>query len=303
MVFEIGCGKIILSHFCAQDISNEHEWSDEETHSVNHSDFRLHVKEQKTRWRSSDVHSSSRVSPDGMKSPLMKKVTAEEEELMYLEFIADVTNDILSRGLYSNRVLERVFARQMEMNKHRLDKDKMRHLLEVLRKDLASPSDSVTNCTELEERGGSYLPLHLLSSLGKDSISKTKEDSSIIACTVFDKVSREVDNSIHSSSPLVPENCSRRIDSPGHKQEAEESEELKSHPNSNCEPRPCEQTLLLDSESNEESAPDNLEQSKEVEDLERNLAESLCMSEDIKVIKDKHKEADPTEDLLSDSDF
>ncbi|KAG5857795.1 hypothetical protein ANANG_G00023170 [Anguilla anguilla] len=273
-----------------QEISNEHEWSDEESRSLNHSDVGLQVKEQKTRRRSSDLHSSSWVSPDGMKSPVMKKVTAEEEELMYLEFIADVTNDILSRGLYSDRVLERVFARQMEMNKHRLDKDKMRHLLEVLRKDLASPSDSVTNCTELGEKGGSYLPPSFLSSLGNDSISETK-DSSVIACTVFHKDCGEVVNSIDSSPPPVSENCAWNKDLPGHKG-AEDSEE--SSPYSNCE-----QTHLPDSENNEESVPDNLEQSKEVVDLERNLAESLCMSEDI---KDKHK-ADLTEHFLSDEEF
>uniref|UniRef100_W5MPI3 Spermatogenesis associated 7 n=1 Tax=Lepisosteus oculatus TaxID=7918 RepID=W5MPI3_LEPOC len=76
-----------------------------------------------------------------MKSPTMRKVTAEEEELRYLEFIADVTNEILTMGLYSNRVLERVFERHFEMNKHRLDNDKMRHLLDVLRHDLGYTSD------------------------------------------------------------------------------------------------------------------------------------------------------------------
>uniref|UniRef100_H3AAN3 Spermatosis associated 7 n=1 Tax=Latimeria chalumnae TaxID=7897 RepID=H3AAN3_LATCH len=44
-----------------------------------------------------------------------------EEELKYLEFIADVTNEMLTLGLFSNRVLERVFDRHIEQNKHRLD--------------------------------------------------------------------------------------------------------------------------------------------------------------------------------------
>ncbi|KAJ8411840.1 hypothetical protein AAFF_G00154780 [Aldrovandia affinis] len=155
-----------------QEISNEPEWSDEESQSLNHSKSGLNVKEHNARWWSSEPHSSCRVSPERMKSPLVKKATAEEEELMYLEFITDVTNDILSRGLYSNRVMERVFVRQMDMNKHRLDEGKMRHLLEVLRKDLASPSDSFTTCAELEERGTSHL-----SSPGKRSTSEPKEDN------------------------------------------------------------------------------------------------------------------------------
>uniref|UniRef100_H3AAN4 Spermatosis associated 7 n=1 Tax=Latimeria chalumnae TaxID=7897 RepID=H3AAN4_LATCH len=54
-------------------------------------------------------------------SPTMRRVHAEEEELKYLEFIADVTNEMLTLGLFSNRVLERVFDRHIEQNKHRLD--------------------------------------------------------------------------------------------------------------------------------------------------------------------------------------
>ncbi|KAJ8290265.1 hypothetical protein GJAV_G00010660 [Gymnothorax javanicus] len=231
-------------------IVSEPEWSDEESQSLNHSDFAYHIREQKSRRVGYDPLSSPRVSPDGLKSPVMKKVSEEEEELKYLEFIADVTNDVLSRGLYSERVLERVFARQIEMNKHRLDKDKMRHLLEVLRKDLASPSDSVTNCVELEGRGGSYQPTGLLSSLGKDSDIKTKENGSIIACAVLDKDSTE--------------------------------------------------TQLPDSESNKESVLDSLVQSNEIEELERDLTVSLCLSGDINDGLDKHKEADGTEDFFSD---
>uniref|UniRef100_A0A671MAC8 Spermatogenesis associated 7 n=1 Tax=Sinocyclocheilus anshuiensis TaxID=1608454 RepID=A0A671MAC8_9TELE len=93
----------------------DHEWSDEETAS-----FRYHGKTN--RFRDSEfLLSSSRISPEGMRSPIMRKVSAEEEELMYLEFITDVTNEILTQGLYSDRVLKRVFERYIDMNKHRLD--------------------------------------------------------------------------------------------------------------------------------------------------------------------------------------
>uniref|UniRef100_A0A8C0GN14 Spermatosis associated 7 n=1 Tax=Chelonoidis abingdonii TaxID=106734 RepID=A0A8C0GN14_CHEAB len=59
-----------------------------------------------------------------------------EEELRYLSFIEDVTDEILNLGLFSNRVLERLFERHIEQNKHRLDENKMRHLLDVLKVDL-----------------------------------------------------------------------------------------------------------------------------------------------------------------------
>ncbi|KAI1895304.1 hypothetical protein AGOR_G00104910 [Albula goreensis] len=287
-----------------QENSIEHEWSDEESHSFNHSDFGIHTKEHKTRWRNSDLHSSSRVSPEEMKSPVMKRVSAEEEELMYLEFIADVTNDILSRGLYSNRVLERVFARQMEMNKHRLDEDKMRHLLEVLRKDLASSSDSSTTSTELEEKGGSHISIGHLSCLEKGSNSETKDDLNLFSHTVFDKNSEAMENSTLSSSPLVPGNCTSSKDLSVHKHQGEDSEEINSE--MNCEMLHFEQKHVTNSESHEETISDNLGQLSEMEDLGRTVAESLCISEDTDpqgVIKDKNEDADHTEGLLSDEEF
>ncbi|XP_030070123.1 spermatogenesis-associated protein 7 [Microcaecilia unicolor] len=69
-------------------------------------------------------------------SPVMRKVKTEEEELLYLEFVAQITNEILTLGLFSSRVLARVFERHIEDNKHRLDEGKMRHLLDILRVDL-----------------------------------------------------------------------------------------------------------------------------------------------------------------------
>ncbi|NWH60566.1 SPAT7 protein, partial [Geococcyx californianus] len=59
-----------------------------------------------------------------------------EEELLYLAFIEDVTNEILSLGLFSNRVLEQLFECHIQENKNRLDERKMRHLLDVLKADL-----------------------------------------------------------------------------------------------------------------------------------------------------------------------
>uniref|UniRef100_A0A672MK05 Spermatogenesis-associated protein 7-like n=1 Tax=Sinocyclocheilus grahami TaxID=75366 RepID=A0A672MK05_SINGR len=116
-----------------QPFTLDHEWTDEETDS-----FRHHGKT--SRFRDGDfLLSSSRISPEGMRSPIMRKVSAEEEELMYLEFITDVTNEILTQGLYSDRVLKRVFERHIDMNRHRLDENKMRHLLDNLQEDLQSP--------------------------------------------------------------------------------------------------------------------------------------------------------------------
>ncbi|KFP79380.1 Spermatogenesis-associated protein 7, partial [Acanthisitta chloris] len=59
-----------------------------------------------------------------------------EEELLYLTFIKDVTNEILSLGLFSNRALEQLFEGHIEENKNCLDEGKMRHMLDVLKTEL-----------------------------------------------------------------------------------------------------------------------------------------------------------------------
>ncbi|NXF70209.1 SPAT7 protein, partial [Ciccaba nigrolineata] len=65
-----------------------------------------------------------------------------EEEILYLAFIEDVTNEILSLGLFSNRVLEQLFECHIQENKNRLDESKMRHFLDVLKADLGCSSGS-----------------------------------------------------------------------------------------------------------------------------------------------------------------
>ncbi|KAJ7345087.1 hypothetical protein JRQ81_001037 [Phrynocephalus forsythii] len=75
-------------------------------------------------------------SPSSAQSPTMRKFQAEEEELLYLNFIQDITDEILRLGLFSNRALERLFERHIKQNRNHLDETKMRHLLEILKVDL-----------------------------------------------------------------------------------------------------------------------------------------------------------------------
>ncbi|XP_064279724.1 spermatogenesis-associated protein 7 isoform X3 [Passer domesticus] len=76
------------------------------------------------------------------KSSPKTTVDAEEEELLYLTFIEDVTNEILRLGLFSNRVLDQLFECYIEENKNRLDEGKMRQMLDVLKSDLGCSQDS-----------------------------------------------------------------------------------------------------------------------------------------------------------------
>ncbi|XP_053922695.1 spermatogenesis-associated protein 7 [Cuculus canorus] len=73
-----------------------------------------------------------------------RTIKDEEEEFLYLAFIEDVTNEILSLGLFSNRVLEQLFECHIQENKNHLDESKMRHLLDVLKADLGCGPASST---------------------------------------------------------------------------------------------------------------------------------------------------------------
>ncbi|XP_063255190.1 spermatogenesis-associated protein 7 [Prinia subflava] len=76
-----------------------------------------------------------------------RTVDSEEEELLYLTFIEDVTNEILRLGLFSNRVLDQLFECHIEENKNHLDEGRMRRMLAVLKSDLGCGQDSETELT------------------------------------------------------------------------------------------------------------------------------------------------------------
>ncbi|XP_004426491.1 PREDICTED: spermatogenesis-associated protein 7 isoform X2 [Ceratotherium simum simum] len=84
--------------------------------------------------------SSRAVCQYSLQPPSGRKIHSNEEELLYLSFIEDVTDEILKLGLFSNRFLERLFERHIKQNKHHLEEGKMRHLLHVLKVDLGCTS-------------------------------------------------------------------------------------------------------------------------------------------------------------------
>ncbi|XP_025868299.1 spermatogenesis-associated protein 7 isoform X3 [Vulpes vulpes] len=77
---------------------------------------------------------------DEIKDGTLQCSSPSEEELLYLSFIEDVTDEILKLGLFSNRFLERLFERHIKENKHHLEEGKMRHLLHILKVDLGCTS-------------------------------------------------------------------------------------------------------------------------------------------------------------------
>uniref|UniRef100_A0A3P8TF03 Spermatosis associated 7 n=1 Tax=Amphiprion percula TaxID=161767 RepID=A0A3P8TF03_AMPPE len=160
----------------SQEFITEHEWSEDEFNDTYLSSSRQQSRAAKSRERSF-FDSAPRFLPERGKSPNLKKISAEEEELMYLEFISAVTEDILARGHISDRILDRVINRHIDMNLHKLDEGKMRHLLEVLRKDFEEPTN--ISSTQLEKKNNlldTLLPY--LESGGKQV--KTKENNDLV---------------------------------------------------------------------------------------------------------------------------
>lgn len=62
--------------------------------------------------------------------------TYREEDIKYLRFVKDVTDDIITRGICSDRVINNCFEHHIALNRGRLDELKMRNLLDKLRKDI-----------------------------------------------------------------------------------------------------------------------------------------------------------------------
>ncbi|KAM9341554.1 spermatogenesis-associated protein 7 homolog [Symphorus nematophorus] len=187
----------------SQGFNTEHEWSEDEFNGTYFSASRQESRANRSRDRDF-FDSSSRASPEGGKSPTMKNISAEEEELMYLEFISTVTEDILSRGHISDRVLDRVIKRHIDMNRHQLDEGKMRHLLAVLRKDFEEPVDLSTCCTELEKKENGLLDEFLphLDSDGKSVKTKENNDLFPYASLIKDCDSPDYPHPLLVSTPL-----------------------------------------------------------------------------------------------------
>uniref|UniRef100_A0A4W3IMP0 Spermatogenesis-associated protein 7 homolog n=1 Tax=Callorhinchus milii TaxID=7868 RepID=A0A4W3IMP0_CALMI len=74
---------------------------------------------------------------------------AWENELKYLQFLKEVTDDVLLRGYHSNKFLEKVFERHIERSKHNLSEVRMRTMLQELRNELKAKTK--VSCIEPQD--------------------------------------------------------------------------------------------------------------------------------------------------------
>ncbi|XP_074517096.1 spermatogenesis-associated protein 7 homolog [Sebastes fasciatus] len=315
----------------SQGSNTEHEWSEDEFNGTYLSASRQLSQANKS--RDQDFFDSlSRVSQEGGKSTFMRSVSAEEEELMYLEFISAVTEDILSRGHISDRLLDRVIKRHIDMNRHQLDVGKMRHLLEVLRKDFEEPTNISTSGTELKKKESDLLDSFLphLESRGKQV--KTKKDNDLFpyaspikycdssdyadpllvstplcspettaaSPTKTNEKDGEEDNQERGiSSPWLSEHFSdnTRMGEGDHKNQVGTAETDKEVSNENQEYT----TITSDKECHQDQAEVSYDgQSKELDDLGTHLSESLHVSNNVETATEQHAN---TVASISDDEF
>uniref|UniRef100_A0A8C5K4A4 Spermatogenesis associated 7 n=1 Tax=Jaculus jaculus TaxID=51337 RepID=A0A8C5K4A4_JACJA len=78
---------------------------------------------------------------DEIQDGTLQHSSQSEEELLYLNFIEDVTDEILRLGLFSKRFLEQLFERHIKQNRHHLNEEKMRYLLHGLKVALGYTSE------------------------------------------------------------------------------------------------------------------------------------------------------------------
>ncbi|XP_065449556.1 spermatogenesis-associated protein 7 isoform X5 [Chrysemys picta bellii] len=215
-----------------------------------------------------------------MESSAMRKIQAEEEELRYLSFIEDVTDEILKLGLFSNRVLERLFERHIEQNKHRLDENKMRHLLDVLKVDLGcstEKSERVNGSMEVIdpfdlERFETLDQLQFTSKNWKQN-KTTKSEEFLKA---MDLLSKETDKLKH---PIHSETSKQIHDKDIFSKDRTEVASVGTDPYSSVQSEEAPDiSHTFEPTLNSTTCDSDFESNKELDDLEENFAEALQIS-------------------------
>ncbi|XP_065491638.1 spermatogenesis-associated protein 7 isoform X2 [Caloenas nicobarica] len=209
-----------------------------------------------------------------------RTIEHEEEELLYLAFIEDVTNEILSLGLFSNRVLEQLFECHIQENKHRLDESKMRHLLDVLKADLgcSGPEQNHTDweaCDSLDLQEFDTMEELEFTSDSQRQRKATRSEE------FFETVDLLLKEPNECESPACGESSKETQSKDDFSEDAAETMDAGTelHSGVKCEEDPdtspsCEAT------SNLITCDGDLEANRELDDLEENFAEALQISHD-----------------------
>ncbi|CAL8091269.1 unnamed protein product [Orchesella dallaii] len=149
--------------------------------------------------RSSKDHNKShshskKDSPNGKKTRSTYDLKRDSSE-RYITFLAEVTQDIVSKGIYTNKGLKNLFKSHMDQNKE-LNHDKLSDMMERLRMDLGIPKDDALD--KIEFGYGS------INNTAKNTFFYTPQDDKVPMSPVASKMDAHVDGSLPSTSSSPP---------------------------------------------------------------------------------------------------
>uniref|UniRef100_UPI00358F8D7C spermatogenesis-associated protein 7 isoform X1 n=2 Tax=Myxine glutinosa TaxID=7769 RepID=UPI00358F8D7C len=96
----------------------------------------------------------------GCNSELLDQVEAEAEELKYMQFVKDISQEVLTLGLFSDSIVASVCEIHLQKNKHRLDKARMLGAVEQLKRDLGCRIEGAIFNDHSQKRHSSREDLH-----------------------------------------------------------------------------------------------------------------------------------------------
>ncbi|XP_065607545.1 spermatogenesis-associated protein 7 [Cyrtonyx montezumae] len=200
-----------------------------------------------------------------------------EDDLLYLTFIEDITNEILDLGLFSNRVLEQLFECHIQENKNRLDESKMRHLLDVLKADLGCSPGSGAEQSHAGWEAFDSLDLEEVNRM--EQLESTSRRQRQRESTKSEGFFKTMDLLLREPS-TYSENSKRTESKDDFSEDVDEmmNAETEAHARVKSEDPvaspSCEETLNLI------ACDSDLDANKELDDLEENFAEVLQITHD-----------------------
>ncbi|XP_068802840.1 spermatogenesis-associated protein 7 isoform X2 [Struthio camelus] len=270
----------VISFPCADKASDRKAMTEHQKTTAKAEDKR-HTVDKPERTTAALQYSFPRATPMYSEQPSARReIQSEEEELLYLTFIEDVTNEILKLGLFSNRVLEQLFECHIQENKHHLDENKMRHLLGVLKVDLGcSPGRSTEEIHASQEAFHSDLETFNTMQQLKFTRKRWRQRKTIKSEEFFramDLLSKEPNK---GKSPVCFENSKERQSKDDFLVDVAEmmTAGTDSHSSAKSEEGP-DTSPTFDATLNSISCDSDLETTKDLDDLEESFAEALQLS-------------------------
>ncbi|ODM93871.1 Spermatogenesis-associated protein 7 [Orchesella cincta] len=179
-----------------KDLQILEDFHNSTTNKSSSSNLHKHHRSSKDHHTKSHNH-SKKESPFGKRTRSTYDLRKQQSSERYITFLAEVTQDIVSKGIYTNKGLKNLFKSHMDQNKE-LNHDKLSDMMERLRMDLGIPKDDALD--KIEFGYGS------ISSTAKNTFFYTPSTDKVSMSSVTSKMdaNANVDTSLPSTSSSHP---------------------------------------------------------------------------------------------------